>query len=131
VEHWLPAHHEITPVLAKHLFQRGPRTGVDEEIYFERSQGEPALAGRFSSAGWKTSVGSTDAGRSAAPQMRVFGPDGVLAWSGEYRLAELRGTGATVLDDVVLLRLARGESGPDHVPVGCSIPLRSREGISR
>lgn len=124
LEHWLPANRPLTPRLMELLEQRGPRPGVVEEIHFDRRQRDSAGITRFSRAGWKTVVDGTETRRSPEPELRIFAPDGSLAWHGGYRAGELAGKGVVLLDDVVLVRLIRGESGPDHVPVGCSVSLR-------
>lgn len=125
VEHWLTADREQSPRLVELLSQRGPRSGVSEEIHFDRGAGEPAGVDRLTRAGWKIVDDRAPARRLSQPELRIFAPDGSLIWSGAYRSAELAGKDVQLLDDVVLARLARGESGPDHVPVGCRVSLRA------
>lgn len=121
VRHWLPAGHALTPLIGLHLAARGPLPGVKEEIYLVGPSDR--LAERLRAAGWAVRVAEI----GAEPRIEIFAPDQTLRWSGVFRDSDLGVAGATVLDTLVLEKIARGESVAPFVPVGCVTPLGREE----
>jgi hypothetical protein len=121
MEHWLPADHALTPILAERLMRQGARRGREESIHVDERA--VALAAGLERAGWKVVVERAGVNPSPEPRLVIFSPAGARVWSGGYRSDEVNTAGAAILDDLTLAQVAQGRRLPAFVLIGCGLPV--------
>ncbi|CAM2919303.1 hypothetical protein RAHE111665_07025 [Rariglobus hedericola] len=111
----LPAEHALTPWIVAQLVNRRALPGTKEEIDLPG----PASAWEADLRRAGFTVLSSGLAVDAEPRLEIYGIDGGLLWSGQFRGADPEEEGAMLLDTVLLKRVARGEAVAPYVPVGC------------
>lgn len=103
--------------LASHLAERGRLPDLGQQVALAARS---PWTQRLAAAGWAATECVAADLASPIPRLEILNRQGSIVWSGNLPDDELRVSGAEILDQALVARVARGQPTPRIVPVGCA-----------